>query len=325
MATEIKLLPNGTDLKKDGFWFESMFRYRDALHIKDAIYTNEKISKRYIDYMNETKINKMIIDTFHSDIESLEMLVEIPHIEYLRIRGDIDYTPLYMLKNLKLLQVSGNMELDLKYFPNLESLSGNPKIMYNIDQATSLKSLELIGNGYPPKYNDFSFLEKMKNLDTLVIKNSNITNMDGIDKLKKLKVFISINNKKLENIDALLGIKNSIKHLVIDRSNKIENFDIIKNFKKLIYLKLKEIKLIPNINFITDLKSLKTALFFDSNIIDGNLTPLLSLEEALVMPMKRHYFKLVRNTKVKCTDDDLNYGHRYRGDEDIELWRRTDY
>ena len=314
--------------KRDGFWFYSIFHYNGAALIKEAIIIDEKETKKFVSYINKKNIDKVIIDLFHSDIESLSFLKNIKHIKYLVIWGNgvIDNSPIYELTNLKFLKILRPSELDINRVKSLEFFSTTePGKIINIEHATSLKTLELINTTKQGSYNDLTFLSKLYNLDTLLLSNFNITTLEGIENLTKLKVLILEDMKKLENINSLTSLSSSLRRLQIYKCNRICSFDPIKELNKLVFLSMDSVKLVPNIEFISNLKKLCSFILWESNVINGNMTPLTFIDHALVYPIRQHYYIIKQGVKIAAKETDFKYGERNMGDEDIELWRRISY
>lgn len=317
---------NNLYFEKDGFLFASIFNYKGALLNKEAIYITDDDTNKYIEYIKKNNINKLIIDIRKSNIQSLDFLYEIPHVRYLYIIGDIDYSSLYQLKHLRYLGISGSNEIMINMIEGLESFStAFPNSVTGVGEAKSLKSLELDGFYASGAYEKLNFLAKLENLDTLVLVNINISSLEGIENLRNLKVLILENMKKLENINHLSNLKNSLKNLRIESCNKIKDFDSIKELSELVFLSIDCVKLVPNLEFISNLKNLNSFVSDSSNFIDGNLTYLLNVNHVVIYPIRKHYYVVKQNENKKAKDTDFNYGERLMGDEEIELWRRIAY
>lgn len=314
-------------LEKDGYYFDSIFHYKGALLNKDAIYIFENNISKYIDYINENQIEKVILDLNKCKIESLQFLLNIPNIKYLKIIGDcVDFNPLYQLKQLKLLTITGSNDIHIYRIEGLESFSTlYPNNVKGLDMAKSLKSLKLVDGYNTSNLHNLYFLSNLEKLDTLFLGNLNITTLEGLENLKNLKVLILENMKKLESINQLSGIKNKLKNLRIENCNKIQDFNSIKYLSELVFLSISRVKLVPNIEFIKCLKKLSTFVSDGSNVIDGNLTSLINLNHVVVYPIRKHYYIEKQNENRKAKETDFKYGDRIMGDEDIELWRRIQY
>jgi hypothetical protein len=302
---------------KDEFYFSHIFRYPGAISQKEAIVVYGNDTSKYIDYINKYHIDKVIIE---EGLESLEFLKFTPHIKYLWIRGNYDLEPLYYLTKINFLINASNKQLVIDNINGIEFLSTNPEYMFINNDVPSLKSLEVSGN-----IKGLNFLTKFNNLDTLVIHSTNIKSLSCIENLNYLKVLILINNKKLTNIDSLNGVKRSLKHLTIENCNYIKDYSIIGNLNELVYLSFNKMKYVPSIKFIKKLKKLHTFIFTYSNLLDGNMTSILELKHAVIVPIKKHFYKDDNGERKGIMDSDIPYGERVKGDEDIEFWRRTDY
>lgn len=311
--------------KYSGFEFGSIFHYRGALLKYEAIVITESNVSKYIEFINAHEIDKIIIDVKASRLLDLSFLKETPHVKYLKILGDIDYSTLYELKEIKSLEINGLNEIDVSKIEGLQVLISNyPSRLKNLNLAKTLKSLWLYGYGDTKYYQDFSSIKELKQLDTLYLRNIKCTSLDGIESLNNLKVLLLINNLELSNIEAISRLNFSLKHLEIENCRRINNIECLSALEQLIYLRLQKFLYIPSLSFLKSLGNLRTFLLFESNVIDGNMSPIIELETQGVLPIRNHFFYYKNGEAIKFTDDYKNFGKRTRGDLEIELWRRTD-
>ena len=71
---------------------------------------------------------------------------------------------------------------------------------------------------------------------------------------------------------------------------------------------------LESLDFLRDMKNLKTFVF-DVDVLDGDLTPCLDLSYVYSARNRKHF-----NLK----DKDLPKGTYYRGNDNIETWRRQE-
>lgn len=312
---------------KDGFKFFSMFRYRGAALIKEGLIIDNNNFSMYIKYINENNINKIIIDSYNSGIDNLDFLKDIKHIEYLKIYAspNMDITGIYQLENLKYLYIIRHNEIDLSKFKKIEFFStNNIRGVTNLDKAVSLKTLTISDEWYKCNYTNLEFLSSLKSLDSLHIRSLNILTLKGIEKLDKLTVLQLDNLKKLRSISMIANHKN-IQNLDIYGSSKIEDLDIIGTLKKLKFLQLHNVKGLTSIEILDGIPEMNTFISDNSIVNDYNLTPLMRLNTVFLIPFKKDYFIINNGKKERAKSNQLPYGERNYGHDEIEKWRRISF
>lgn len=108
--------------------------------------------------------------------------------------------------------------------------------------------------------------------------------------------------------------KKTLRALRIENCPKIEDFSVLAELENLELLELTGKNTLPNLQFLKQMKNLKTFVF-DMNVLDGDLTPCLDLSYVYSRKNRKHY-----NVK----DKDMPRGEYVRGNEDIEMWRRME-
>lgn len=177
------------------FGFIQFFITKEHLS-KEAIIIDEKDTDKFVSYINKEKIDKVIIDLWNSDIDSISFLQDISHIKYLVIwsNENIDNSPIYELNNLKFLQIIRTSELYIDRVKGLEFfVTDDTNKVINIEHAITLKSIKLIETNRTSVYQNLNFLTNLKYLDTLYLNGLRINSLKGIEQLQNLKVLILIN------------------------------------------------------------------------------------------------------------------------------------
>ena len=215
-------------VEKDGYYFGSIFKYRNSP--KDAIIIYKEITNEEIEYINSNKIDKLFVDGRQGLVTSLDFLKKLDDVKYLCIFGDFDVSPIYRLKKLKFLTTTMKNTIDLSMLPHLEWLStSTPNYFDNIDRAINLKSLSIY-NYSKEKCNPkiFKDIPKLKNLDTLLIANTDLIDLSFLNHQMNLQVLILMENRKLVNIASLNKIKGTLTSLSIILSRTIESYHCLK-------------------------------------------------------------------------------------------------
>ena len=151
-------------------------------------------------------------------------------------------------------------------------------------------------------------------LDTLSIFQSKITTLEGIQKSQKLQCVYLYNNRSLQDISVLKKVKRTLRALRIENCPKIVDFSVLGELENLELLQLSGSNELDDISFLKTMKNLKTFIF-NINVKDGDLSPCLNLSYVCSGKNRKHY-----NLK----DKDLPKGKYIRGNETIEMWRRTE-
>ncbi|NOT66340.1 MAG: hypothetical protein HOP06_10010 [Methylotenera sp.] len=158
-------------------------------------------------------------------------------------------------------------------------------------------------------FNVHKFKTKGEGLEELVGINSaiylelnfaNIKSFSGISRLGKIKRLELDYCLKLESDRGLSEIKNDIEWLHINTSKKFIPTRELFDLHKLKVLCLNSCGPLENLNFLKDMPNLLDFRFVDTNIINGDLTPLLKHPTLVSVGFldKRHY-------NIKKNDVDL--------------------
>ena len=220
------------------------------------------------------------------DLRLLEMVSNsIKHLsfgEFLSIDKDNNIDGIYNLHHLKSLFLPRKYEeVDAEKINTLEVLSIS---LFNIRNINSLDKLYLLSiNALFGK--DITPLLKLPSLTELILINTNIETLSGIENINKLKKLEISYNKKLKDISSIN--KSNIKELKIINCKNIKNLNALKENDNLIELYCDKI---DNLEFLLFMKRLKTFGF--QKLDDGNLSYILkspSIERVRFYPNKKYY------------------------------------
>lgn len=125
------------------------------------------------------------------------------------------------------------------------------------------------------KLKAFDNLPEHKRLLYLELNQANIKNFDGVEQFKNLKRLELHHCLKLENDFGLSRIKDSLEFLHINTSKKFKFSNELPELKKLKVLCLNDCGSIDNLNFLNSFPNLIDFRFVNTNILDGNLRPIL--------------------------------------------------
>ncbi len=224
--------------------------------------------------------------------KSIEFLKELPSLKALTVQDQTleAIEPIHSLHNLVELGLStySDTPVDFSAFPKIEKcgfewIKGSDSLF----DCVGLKSLGI--NNYKKKSSEpFS---KLKQLEHLAILNSGIGELNGVFGLTNLS---TLRLTRLRKIDSLGGIEalTNLEELEIQTCKGINSvlpsFSLNK-LKKLFLLNIGNIDTLHGIENLTELEQ----LVFDesTNIIDGDLSPILSLRKLkkVAFQNRRHY------------------------------------
>ena len=303
------------------------FNRPDGLLISD-LQLNQLIS-----YANENDIKKFYVEK----MTHFDFINNLSNAEHLVIEFDLPRNKLFLAQrkrnkfhinyNLSLLSdmrclrslsfiinehpyIVPHITADLSSMPQLEKYSGNYSAVFNLEKATSLKTLSM--HHFDGEH--LTKFERLENIDTLNLSLSKIKSLKGLDSLYKMQCLYLSYNRNLTTIQHLSSIKNTLKSLRIENCPNINDFSVFEELHELELLELSGNYTLPSIRFIKRLKKLKT-LILDVDIADGDLSPCLNLSYVHLGKNRKHF-----NLK----DRDLPKNQYIRGNECVDEWRRLE-
>lgn len=270
-----------------------------------------------IEFINRFKLEKAII--IADDISFMNQCAGLKHLQIIPANGagnGFDFSPLYELPEIKTLicrteygeKEQYRSQIDYSRISGIESLSISGKGHKNYNQIENLRTLGI--SGYSGK--DLTDLFSSKALDTLYMIRCTNQTLEGIQISEKMQCLYLEYNRSLQDISALKTVKKTLRALRIENCPKIKDFSILKELDNLEMLVLLGQNELSDISFIQKMKKLKTFVF-SMSVADGNLSPCLELAYAHSINNKRYY-----NLK----DEALPKKHFFKGNENIERWRR---
>jgi hypothetical protein len=143
------------------------------------------------------------------------------------------------------------------------------------------------------KHSGFSFEDFPQVLDLLYLEMNwaNILDFGGVDKFKNLKRLELHYCIKLKTDENLASVKDSLEFLHINQSKKFVPTEELLQLKNLRVLCLNACGPIESLEFLKHFPNLVDFRFVDTNVLDGNLTPILNHPTIRVAGFlnKRHY------------------------------------
>nr|WP_298828980.1 hypothetical protein [uncultured Planococcus sp.] len=242
-------------------------------------------------YIQTHKIKRAKV-TYSYEESQIDFLSECPTIESFFLEGPNvkNLSGLYHLKGLKSLSINDtapSLAVDFNQLTTLEKIYGTlpPKAMA-FGSLINLKKMQV--SGYKSKGKNLKEFTDLKALEDLELISSNITSLEGIQGLKKLIRLGLFRMRTLMDISAIQYLPENLKDLEIESAKKIEDFSPIGKVWSLEDLALNNCGTIPSIRFIKHLPHLESMKFWDSTVLDGDMSPCLELEY-VYFTNKKHY------------------------------------
>lgn len=249
--------------------------------VHDAIKKNNLEGLHIVDHLNP--------------IESLKFLKEFTFLNklYISCVEDHDYSFLGNLVQLKELNIQqsrqNNKEINLSSLSELKKLTLHwRKSVKGLTHCVNIEELGMLDF----KEKNLIVINKLKNLQKLIIKVASIEVLNGVEDLKLLEFLHLGSCAKLKNIKALDGLTN-LKKLEFEKCKKIEDLDKLLNLPNLDTLRLINCGKIQSIKFIKNFPLLKHfSLIGDTEVIDGDMKPAKDIEDVVYVHKKYYNIKI---------------------------------
>lgn len=253
----------------------------------------------YIDYIIEKQIKSVYVCNLYFRNRDINFFKKIDFIEKININstGIKNYDVLQCLYNLKSLIIEdpeGIVNLD--HNMSLEELTIRMnKNVKGLDKLKNIKRLCLYW--YNPKSKSLIELKEMSKLEELQIVGSSIESFKGCVHLKSLKKIELNYMRKLQYIDELEKLNNTLKILKFNCCKKIINHEYVVCLSNLEKLSFDECSDIKSIAFIKKMPNLKWFVFMNTNICDGNIDYCKGLEY-VAFTNKRHFSHKLNDFRI---------------------------
>jgi protein phosphatase 1 regulatory subunit 7 len=200
---------------------------------------------------------------------------------------DFDVGPLVGLPNLRSLTASFPIHVPLSSWPRLELFRGYWTKTLRLEEARGLCTLDL--SGYKPKSKDLSELPSLPLLVDLALVQANVTSLAGLSaqlpQLERLKLTYM---RALGSIAEVARLP-ALDTLYCDVCRKLADAPAaLSGHPRLRVVALNDCGALPDLQFVRTMPRLDDFRFVNTNVVDGDLTPLIGLANAGFLP-KRHY------------------------------------
>lgn len=267
---------------------------RDGLKFFDGYFKEPVISldaietRKQIDYILANRIKCI---SFNAKLIDFSFLSELDFVEEIYLSKTLasDYSDFYKLYNLKRIVVSiekNEPDLDYSKFLDLEYLSIDWHGKFpDLTKNTKLKKLAIWK--FRPKSKTLGALQLPNSLESFEITESNITDLKGLS-LPRIKQFEAHYCNALASLEGIDGFSNELETLILDYCRKLKSYEAIASATSLNKIILGNCGSIANLNWLSELKSVKHFAFNGTNLEDGDVGPCFGIDY-VSFNNRRHY------------------------------------
>lgn len=266
-----------------------------------TVYIDSENVQESVQYIQEHQIKNVDI-TYDYKESQIDFLSECPFVEYISLEGSSikDISGIYHLKALKDLVIndtSRSLALDFRQLTTLQEIYGTlPPKAEGIDSLINLKKIQIWG--YKPKGKNLKEFTELKALVDLELINANITSLEGIQGLENLESLGLFRMRAIADIEAIQHLSRNLTSIQIEGAKNIQDFSPIGKVQSLVHLGLNNCGTIPSIRFIEHLPHLSSMRFWDSTVLDGDVSPCIELEHIDFTNKKHYSHRLKRGPRV---------------------------
>lgn len=267
------------------------YRYSKPVN-RYEFFLDSNFNKDDIIFINKNKIISIVLNAQYYTFSNLDILREIPHIEFLDIVSErvTNFNGLRYLKKLKYLFISNpisDINIDLTQNINLEFLNIPTTNIKGIENCIRLSTLVLRKCKFDQI--DYKMLPNLKSLD--FVDSKKITDLNFLPNSLKVTQLTLSHLPNLNDISFISKIDKNLKELEIETCKKIRQIEIISTLKLLKKLVICNSIPLINTSVILPLNKLEHfALLGSSFFVDGDLSLLKKMNIKYVgIDDKKHY------------------------------------
>ncbi|MDB4802610.1 hypothetical protein OAH05_01650 [bacterium] len=226
-------------------------------------------------------------------VSDLSFLSEFPNLRYLEVvdQKKVNTRHLDQLSNLRGLRLeTPGTGIDFSCFPELEVFVGDWHVdNSNVACCEELRQLRVWQ--FKPKSKDLSDLANTTRLEWLTLTQTGITSLSGMETLEDLRYFELAYAPKLESLEGLASGQKELRELDIQNAKKLSSYQPISELNLLRRLRLSSCAPMANLNWTKGLNFLDSFSFVETNVENGDLSPLLQLPKLRYIGTmdKKHY------------------------------------
>lgn len=205
--------------------------------------------------------------------------------------SETDLSALEDLADLRFLSVAGSTQpLDLARYPLLSQawMEWHDQLRLPEDGG-ALRELHL--HRFRPESHDLSDLPAMPSLEDFAVINSPIRSLEGLGKQKRLIRLELSYCRKLGSLQGLLPLASQLRRLECQRCPSLSEYGTLAQMHSLEALRLNRCAAMPSLKFVKTMMALRDIRFVDTDVLDGDMTPLMAHKElrAVAFTAKHHF------------------------------------
>jgi len=230
----------------------------------------------------------------------VEFLQHYPHVRAVAVSeaASLDLSGLRHLRHLRALSLPADRQgigpdraIGLRQFQELEEFGGewSPKLELGSD-VLRLKTLHLWK--YRSKTNDLTGFPELPSLQKLTLLQAGMTHLEGAGRLRNLRELEFYACRRLVSVEGIAALADSpLERLTLERCRQVADYRALASLRRLKSLALVTGADIPSLEFLSGCSRLEGFGFFETNVVDGDLTPLLRHPSLTFVGSldKRHY------------------------------------
>jgi protein phosphatase 1 regulatory subunit 7 len=201
------------------------------------------------------------------------------------VTEEFDARPLGALTTLRFLWCDGAAVPDLSLLSELEELSCNASRPFKLPSLPRLQGLYL--TGYAPKSRNLTSLPLLENLRELYLTRVKVESLAGIERYKNIEKLHVAYSPMLSTV-AAVGSLPALIAVEFDHCKAVRDLPSLAQagaIERMLYSDSGEL---PDLRFIRGMKSLLDFRFVGTNVVDGDMSPLLGLKR-VAYDSKRHF------------------------------------
>ena len=257
--------------------------------ISDLSVDSDRIEE-CIRYYRENGIDRLSINVGRGykrrDVEFLTRHDDLTTIDIvLPYSPPFDLSGLSALKRLRRLTLSAEVPISLAQFPMLTEFRGYWNEALELPKCPGIEVLDL--SQYKPKSGDLSALPDLPALRDLTLVQSPISSLRGLARYPRLRKLTLAYLTKLRSVAEVTHLPD-LEDLDVNVCKKIEDHEAVRVLEKLRVLKYNDCGQMPSVAFVNEMPALESFAFVGTNVLDGDLRPLIRLKYA-GFSGKKHY------------------------------------
>ena len=243
-----------------------------------------------LELIEREKIDSIHIFSYRYKKKSIEFIKNIKGLKDIHVTDlkGVDYSPIEQCPELEEVYL-GDMEkpIDFSKLPRLKSVGFDwiPGIILPTEQSgKNLVQMHINS----PKSDSLEVLPYYENLERMRIGQGQIRSLSGLERFKKLRCYEHYYGRTLVDISAIAKLP-KLEQVRFENCPKIEMEGVFKKCHALELLMLYRVPDLPSLSFLKKMKSINHVRLDGCCVLDGDMTPLLALDEFIYSPSKKYY------------------------------------